>query len=189
LSQDTTLPKYATHLIYLSKAKNDDEVETLLLQSILQKRPKRADFYWFVNVDVTDEPYTMEYKVTTIEKNDIYKVRFKLGFRVQQKISYYLRLVIQEMLNNHEIDLDPYYHAFSDKRYLGDFRFVLIDEEVTQENELPILDNMVLNAYGKMKFLAGRPEKWFGLDESMVTKELVPVIIRRSKDVKLTRIR
>ncbi len=189
LSQDTTLPKYATHLIYLSKAKNDDEVETLLLQSILQKRPKRADFYWFVNVDVTDEPYTMEYKVTTIEKNDIYKVRFKLGFRVQQKISYYLRLVIQEMLNNHEIDLDPYYHAFSDKRYLGDFRFVLIDEEVTQENELPILDNMVLNAYGKMKFLAGRPEKWFGLDESMVTKELVPVIIKRSKDVKLTRIR
>jgi KUP system potassium uptake protein len=66
---------------------------------------------------------------------------------------------------------------------------VLIDEEVTQENELPILDNMVLNAYGKMKFLAGRPEKWFGLDESMVTKELVPVIIKRSKDVKLTRIR
>ena len=99
------------------------------------------------------------------------------------------RSVIQEMLDNHEIDLDPYYHAFSDKRYLGDFRFVLIDEEITQENELPILDNIVLNAYGKMKFLAGRPEKWFGLDESMVTKELVPVVIKRTKDVKLTRIK
>jgi KUP system potassium uptake protein len=189
LSQDTTLPKYATHLIYLSKIKDDNEVEPLVLQSILQKRPKRADFYWFVNVDVSDEPYTMEYKVTTIEKNDVYKVRFKLGFRIQQKISYYLRVVIQEMLDNHEIDLDPYYHAFSDKRYLGDFRFVLLDEEITQENELPILDNFVLNIYGKMKFLAGRPEKWFGLDESMVTKELVPVIIKRTKDIKLTRIK
>jgi KUP system potassium uptake protein len=189
LSQDTTLPKYATHLIYLSKITDDKEVEPLVLQSILQKRPKRADFYWFVNVDVSDEPYTMEYKVTTIEKNDIYKVRFKLGFRIQQKISYYLRVVIQEMLNNHEIDLDPYYHAFSDKRYLGDFRFVLIEEEITQENELPLLDNFVLNLYGKMKFLAGRPEKWFGLDESMVTKELVPVIIKRTKDIKLTRIK
>jgi KUP system potassium uptake protein len=131
----------------------------------------------------------MEYKVTTIEKNDVYKVRFKLGFRIQQKISYYLRVVIQEMLDNHEIDLDPYYHAFSDKRYLGDFRFVLIEEEITQENELPLLDNFVLNLYGKMKFLAGRPEKWFGLDESMVTKELVPVIIKRTKDIKLTRIK
>lgn len=189
LSQDTTLPKFATHLIYLSKAKSDDEVESITLHSILQKRPKRADFYWFVNVDVTDEPYTMEYKVTTVEKNDIYKVRFKLGFRVQQKISYYLRLVIQEMLDGHEIDLDPYYHAFSDKRYLGDFRFVLVEEEITQENELPIMDNIVLGAYSNLKLLAGKPERWFGLDESMVTTELVPVVIKRSKDVKLNRIR
>lgn len=189
LSQDTTLPKFATHLIYLSKAKTDDEVEPLLLHSILQKRPKRADFYWFVNVDVTDEPYTMEYKVTTIEKNDIYKVRFKLGFRVPQKISYYLRLVIQEMLDDHEIDLDPYYHAFSDKRYLGDFRFVLVEEEITQENELPILENIVIGAYDNLKLIAGRPEKWFGLDGSMVTHELVPVIIKKPSKVKLTRIR
>lgn len=189
LSQDTTLPKFSTHLIYLSKAKPDDEIESILLRSILQKRPKRADFYWFVNVDVTDEPYTMEYKVTTIEKNDIYKVRFKLGFRIQQKISYYLRLVIQEMLDNHEIDLDPYYHAFSDKRYLGDFRFVIVEEEIGHENELPFFDNMILSAYGTLKTIAGSPEKWFGLDGSMVTQELVPVVIKKAKEVKLTRIR
>ena len=189
LSQDTTLPKFATHLIYLSKAKMDDEVESPLIYSILHKRPKRADFYWFINVDVTDEPYTMEYKVNVIEKNDIYKVRFRLGFRVQQKISLYLKMVINEMLENKEIDLDPYYHGFSDKHSLGDFRFVLVEEEMSTENDLPLFDNLIMDGYEKMKFLAGRPEKWFGLDGSMVTKELVPVVIAPRTDVSLKRIR
>ncbi len=189
LSNDTTLPKYATHLIYLSKVRSDEQVEPIILYSILQKRPKRADFYWFVNVDVTDEPYTMEYKVNVIEKNDIIRVRFKLGFRVQQKISVYLRLVIEDMVKNHEIDLDPYYHAFIDKKYIGDFRFVLVEEEISQENELPLLDELVLAGYDNLKKLASSPDKWFGLDESMVSKELVPVVIKKQADAIMTRLK
>lgn len=189
LSQDTTLPKYATHLIYLSKVRQDDMVEPLILYSILQKRPKRADFYWFVNVDVTDEPFTMEYKVNVIERNDIIRVRFKLGFRVQQKISVYLKMVIEDMVKNHEINLDPYYHAFIDRNYIGDFRFVIIEEEISQENELPLIDELTLIAYDKIKKLASSPDKWFGLDESMVSNELVPVVIKKQAEVKLSRIR
>jgi KUP system potassium uptake protein len=188
LSQDTTLPKFATHLIYLSKAKADDEVESPLIYSILYKRPKRADFYWFVNIEITDEPHTMEYKINVVEKNDIIRVRFRLGFRVQQKISVYLRMVIQEMVDKDEIDLDPYYHAFIDKNHLGDFRFVLVDEEMSQENELPIIDDLVMQAYDNMKVFAGKPEKWFGLDGSVVTHEMVPVIIKPRSSVKLQRI-
>jgi len=189
LSQDTTLPKYSTHLIYLSKVKKDDEVESLIPHSILQKRPKRADFYWFVNVDVTDEPYTMEYKVSIIEKDDLIKVRFRLGFRVQQKISYFLRLVIEDMVNNHEINLDPYYHGFSDKKQLGDFRFVIIEEEISQENELPVLDSLVMKAYYWVRKTAASPDKWFGLDTSMVTYEMIPVVFKKkTAPVKLTRI-
>lgn len=188
LSQDTTLPKFATHLIYLSKAKIDDEVESPLVYSILQKRPKRADFYWFINVDVTDEPYTMEYKVNVIEKNDVYKVRFRLGFRVQQKIAFFMRLVIKEMIENKEIDLDPYYHGFADKHSMGDFRFVLVEEEISTENQLPILDSLIMDGYELLKLLAGKPEKWFGLDGSMVTKELVPVVIAPISEVHLKRI-
>lgn len=188
LSNDTTLPKYATHLIYLSKVKSDDEVEPIILYSILQKRPKRADFYWFVNIDVTDEPYTMEYKVNIIEKNDIIRVRFKLGFRVEQKISYYLKLVIEDLVKSGDINLDPYYHAFTDKDYIGDFSFVLIEEEISHENDLPIFDELVLNAYSSLKKTASSPNKWFGLDESMVTNELVPVVIKSKKEVQITRL-
>ena len=188
LSEDTTLPKFATHLIYLSKAPLDDEAESLLFYSILQKRPKRADFYWFVYVDVTDEPYTSEYKVSVIEKNDIYKVRFRLGFRMQPKINLYLRKVISEMVQNKEIDLEPYYHGFSKQHQIGDFRFVLVEEEMSAENELPILDTLVMDAYGYLKTLAGKPEKWFGLDGSVVTKEFVPIVITPRTDIKLKRL-
>lgn len=189
LSQDTTLPKYATHLIYLSKVRQDDQVEPIILYSILQKRPKRADFYWFVNVDVTDEPYTMEYKVNIIEKNDIIRVRLKLGFRIQQKISYYLKIVIQDLVKSGEINLDPYYHAFTDKNYIGDFRFVMIEEEISHENDLHFIDELTLIAYSSLRKTAATPEKWFGLDESMVSHEMVPVVIKSQKPVHLTRIR
>ncbi|MFZ9718354.1 MAG: KUP/HAK/KT family potassium transporter [Chitinophagaceae bacterium] len=188
LSQDTTLPKYSTHLISLSKVKKDDEVESLIPHSILQKRPKRADFYWFVNVDVTDEPFTMEYKVNIIEKDDLIKVRFRLGFRVQQKISYFLRLVIEDLVKNHEINLDPYYHGFSDKKQLGDFRFVIVEEEISQENDLPLPDALIMKAYSWVRKTAASPDKWFGLDYSMVTYELVPVVFKKTAPVKLTRI-
>jgi KUP system potassium uptake protein len=183
LSQDTTLPKFATHLIYMSKAPADDEAESPIFYSILQKRPKRADFYWFVNIEVTDEPYTMEYRVCVVEKNDLYKVRFRLGFRVQPKISLYLKKVISDLLANKEIDLDPHYHGFSAQNQIGDFRFVLVEVESS------FFDMLVLDGYEHLKNLAGTPEKWFGIDESVVTKEMVPIVIKKPAEVNLKRIR
>ncbi|MFZ9572122.1 MAG: KUP/HAK/KT family potassium transporter, partial [Bacteroidia bacterium] len=189
LSRDTTLPKYATHLVYMSKVKEQSMVESPILYSILHKRPKRADFYWFVNIEVTDEPYTMEYKVNTIEKNDIYKVQFRLGFRVQQKISIYLKTVIREMVENKEIDLDPHYHAFIDKKSIGDFRYVLVEEEMSQENDLPLFEHTIMKVYNAVRYFSGKPEKWFGLDGSMVSTELVPLIVAPRANAQLKRIK
>ena len=189
LSRDTTLPKYATHLVYMSKVKEATMVESPILYSILHKRPKRADFYWFVNIEVTDEPYTMEYKVVTIEKNDIYKVQFRLGFRIQQKISIYLKTAIREMVENKEIDLDPHYHAFVDKKSIGDFRYVLVEEEMSQENDLPIIEHTIMKVYNAVRYFSGKPEKWFGLDGSMVSTELVPLIVSPRVVTQLKRIK
>ncbi len=189
LSRDTTLPKYATHLVYMSKVKEESMVESPILYSILHKRPKRADFYWFINIEVTDEPYTMEYKVNTIEKNDIYKVQFRLGFRVQQKISIYLKTVIREMVDGKEIDLDHHYHAFVDKKSIGDFRYVLVEEEMSQENDLPLFEHTIMKIYNAVRYFSGKPEKWFGLDGSMVSTELVPLIVAPRASTQLKRIK
>jgi len=189
LSRDTTLPKYATHLVYMSKVKEESMVESPILYSILHKRPKRADFYWFINIEVTDEPYTIEYKVNTIEKNDIYKVQFRLGFRVQQKISIYLKTVIREMVDGKEIDLDHHYHAFVDKKSIGDFRYVLVEEEMSQENDLPLFEHTIMKIYNAVRYFSGKPEKWFGLDGSMVSTELVPLIVAPRASTQLKRIK
>ncbi|MSP58325.1 MAG: potassium transporter Kup [Flavobacteriaceae bacterium] len=189
LSRDTTLPKYATHLIYLDKAKSIHDVESPIIYSILHKRPKRADFYWFINIEITDEPYTLDYRINTIEKNDIYKIQFRLGFRIEQKISVYLRNVIKEMVEEKEIDLDQHYHAFVDKKSIGDFRFVLVEEEMSNENNLTILQFAVMKIYNALRIFAGRPEKWFGLDGSSVSKELVPILVSSKNTHELKRIR
>ncbi len=189
LSRDTTLSKYATHLIYLDKAKSIHEVESPIIYSILHKRPKRADFYWFINIEITDEPHTLEYRINTIEKNDIYKIQFRLGFRVEQKISVYLRNVIKEMVEAKEIDLDQHYHAFIDKKSIGDFRFVLVDEEMSNENNLSILQFAVMKIYNVLRIFAGRPEKWFGLDGSSVNKEMIPILVSSKNTYEIKRIR
>ena len=87
LSNDTTVPKYATHLVYMTSANNPKEIEHKIIYSILNGKPKRADIYWFVHVDTMDDPYTCEYEVTHIIPNDIIRVEFKLGFRVAPRMN------------------------------------------------------------------------------------------------------
>ncbi|MFN3316304.1 MAG: KUP/HAK/KT family potassium transporter, partial [Raineya sp.] len=133
LSKDTTVPKYATHLVFLSTMRSEDRVEQKIMYSILQKQPKRADLYWFVHIEVTDEPYTMEYKTKIIATDDVVKVEFRLGFRVEQRVSLFLRLVIQEMVRNGEIDVRSRYHSHKGRNVIGDFRFVILEETLSSD--------------------------------------------------------
>jgi KUP system potassium uptake protein len=188
LSKDTTIPKYATHLVFLSTMRSDDKVEQKIIYSILQKQPKRADLYWFVHIEVTDEPYTMEYKTKIIAPDDVVKVEFRLGFRVEQRISLFLRLVIQEMVRNGEIDVRSRYHSLKGRNVIGDFRFVILEEVLSSDNDLPFMEQFILNTDISIKNFTASPEKWFGLDTSLVTIEKVPLIINPARDVQLTRV-
>jgi KUP system potassium uptake protein len=188
LSKDTTIPKYATHLVFLSTMRSDDKVEQKIIYSILQKQPKRADLYWFVHIEVTDEPYTMEYRTKIIAPDGVVKVEFRLGFRVEQRISLFLRLVIQEMVRNGEIDVRSRYHSLKGRNVIGDFRFVILEEVLSSDNDLPFMEQFILNTDISIKNLTASPEKWFGLDTSLVTIEKVPLIINPARDVQLTRV-
>ncbi len=105
LSNDTSIPKYSTHLVYLTSANHGNEIEEKILYSILYKQPKRADIYWFVHVDVLDEPYTLEYKVTEIMKGRLIRVDFKIGFRVDPRINLMFRQVVEDLVRNKEVDI------------------------------------------------------------------------------------
>ncbi|MBC7391257.1 MAG: KUP/HAK/KT family potassium transporter [Opitutaceae bacterium] len=188
LSVDNSIPKYATNLIFMTSANRGDEIESKIIYSILQKQPKRADIYWFVHVDVTDEPYTMDYKVDVLVPQDVIRVTFKLGFRVENRINLFFRKAVEELVKSKEVDITSRYDSLNRKNVAGDFRFVVIEKFLSFENDLPISEQLVMDAYFFVKHYANSEEKWFGLDSSMVTVEQVPMIIRPVSDTKLNRV-
>lgn len=188
LSNDVTVPKYSTHLVYLTSANNTDEIEAKIMYSIFQKQPKRADIYWFVHVDVMDEPYKMEYKVTEIIKNDVIRIDFRLGFRVAPRINMMFRKVVQDLVTNHEVDIVSRYESLQRLQVIGDFRFIVIEKHMSYDNEFPVLDKIFLDIYGALKYFSISEEAAFGLDTSSVFVEKVPIVIAPPKDTAMKRI-
>ncbi len=188
LSRDETIPKYATHLVFMSNAGRVSDVESKIIYSIFQRRPKRADIYWFVHVDTMDDPYTMDYKVNIIEPDDIIKVNFKLGFRVDQKINLYFRKVVEDLVANGEVDITSRYRSLNEQNVIGDFRFVVLEKFLSFDNELPLFDRLIMKAYFFLKHYTSSEDKYFGLDSDAVKLEKVPLIIKPVSKFNLKRI-
>jgi KUP system potassium uptake protein len=188
LSADITVPKYATHLVFLSNAGRASEIENKIIYSIFQKRPKRADVYWFVHVDTVDDPHTMEYKVMTVAEDDVYKVNFRLGFRVPNKINLYFRRVLEDMVKCGEVDIRSRYESLNKHNVIGDFRFVVLEKFLSYDNQLSLFENLIMKAYFFIKEFTPSEDKWFGLDSSAVKVEKVPLVIRPTENINLKRI-
>lgn len=188
LSNDTSVPKYATHLVYLTSANRINEIENKVIYSILQKQPKRADIYWFVHVDVMDEPYTMEYKVKELVNDKVIHVDFRLGFRIEQRINVMFRQVVSDLVNNKEVDIRSRYYSLSKNNVIGDFRFVVIEKHLSNENVFGFYEKMLLNIYDFLHLFGLPEEKAFGLDTSSVTVEKVPLVLKSVGKINLKRV-
>jgi KUP system potassium uptake protein len=188
LSNDQTINKYATHLVYLSSANNFKEIEYKIIHSILNKKPKRADIYWFVHVDTVDDPYTCEYEVQTIIPNEVIRVEFRLGFRQQPKINLMFRKVVEDMVANKEVNITSRYESLARNNIAGDFEFIVMEKFLSQDNELPFFERLVMKLYFWLKEISLSEEKGFGLDASNVTVEKFPLVVAPVKSLKLKRI-
>ncbi len=188
LSNDQSINKYATHLVYLSSANNPKEIEYKIIHSILNKKPKRADIYWFVHVDTLDEPYTCEYEVQTIIPNEVIRVEFRLGFRVQPKINLMFRKVVEDMVSNKEVNITSRYESLQRNNIAGDFEFIVMEKFLSQDNELPFWERVVMKLYFWLKEISLSEEKGFGLDASNVTVEKFPLVVAPVKSLRLKRI-
>ena len=188
LSSDPAVPKYATHLVYLTSANQVNEIEEKVVYSILYKQPKRADLYWLVHVDVMDEPYTLEYKVNEIMKGKLIRIDFRIGFRIDPKINLMFRQVVEELVRNQEVDIISRYPSLSKRQLTGDFRFVVMEKFLSVDNDLPWLQKIIMDVYFFIKRFALPEEKAFGLDTSSVTVEKVPLVVKPVTGLKLKRI-
>ncbi|MCX6316547.1 MAG: KUP/HAK/KT family potassium transporter [Bacteroidetes bacterium] len=188
LSNDKSVPKYATHLVYLTSANNPKEIEHKIIYSILNRKPKRADIYWFVHVDTMDDPYTSEYKVEHIIPNDIIRVDFRLGFRMEPRINLMFRKVVEDLVANKEVNIISRYESLASNNTVGDFQFMVMEKYLSQDNELPFIERVIMKFHFWLKDHSLSEEKGFGLDLANVTVEKFPLIVAPVTNLKLKRI-
>jgi len=188
LSSDRTVPKYATHLVYMTSANNPKEIEHKVIYSILNKKPKRADIYWLVHIDTVDNPYTCEYHVEHIIPNDIIRIDFRLGFRMQPRINLMFRKVVEDLVANKEVNIISRYESLANNQVVGDFQFIVLEKYLSQDNELPFLEQLIMKFHFWLKDRSLSEEKGFGLDLANVTVEKFPLVVAPVTNLKLTRI-
>lgn len=188
LSNDASISKYATHLIYLTKANYPLEIEQRIIYSIFSRNPKRADKYWFVHIDRTDQPYTMEYSVEELAGDKVIRVNFRLGFRVQPRLNMLFRKVVQEMVAKKELDITSKYESLNKYNLAADFKFVILERFLSIENEFSVKEGFILNTYFAIKSTAQHDTKAFGLDTSDVKIEKIPLVVSPITKLELKRV-
>jgi len=187
LSEDDSIPKFATHLIYLTKADKRHEIEEKIIKSIFSKKPKRADVYWFLHLNRTNEPYTLSYDVTELIDDKVIKVNINVGFRIQPKTELYFKKIVIELVENKELNLHIRPDGSTKYNAEPDFKFVVIEKFLSVENEFTFRDGLLLNVYFKLKQLGLSDEKAFGLDKSDVIIEDTPLLYQPMNNIELTR--
>jgi KUP system potassium uptake protein len=188
LSNDNSIPKYATHLVYLTSANNPKEIEHKIIYSILNRKPKRADIYWFVHVDTLDDPFTSEYSVEVIIPNELIRVEFRLGFRMEPHINIMFRQVVENMVANREVNITSRYESLQRNNVVGDFQFIVMEKFLSRDNELPFIEKLIMKLHFWVKELSLSEEKGFGLEQSNVTVEKFPLIVAPVSKLKLKRV-
>jgi KUP system potassium uptake protein len=187
LSEDDNIPKFSTHLIYLTKANIWNQVEEKIINSIFSKKPKRADVYWFVHINRTTEPYTLSYDVSELIDDKVIKVTIHAGFRIQPKTELYFKKIVQELVAQKELNLHIRPDGSTKYNAQPDYKFVVIEKFLSVENEFALKEGILLNSYFFLKELGQSDEKAFGLDKSDVEVEHVPLIYQPVQNIQLTR--
>ncbi len=187
--KDDTISYTANNLVYLMKGEDFEEIDRDILYSILDRDPKKADAYWFISVNTTDQPFQREYEVNTLGTEFLYRVNLNLGFKVRQSVNIYLRQVVTDLMMSGELPPQSKEYSVYGPSAIGSFKFCLIRKMMPMQDELSTIDNMLIHTKYYIRRVAGNPARWFGLETSRVIVEYVPLFLpRRKKEERLERV-
>lgn len=175
IKKDETIPKFATHLVYITASPRKYEVESTIAYSLLNKQPKRADVYWFLHIDIKDDPYTFGYSVTPLVKNTVLKIDFLLGFRIEPRINLYFHQILEDLKNSGELDSLSRYPSFRDSQVVGDIKYIIIERVLSIDHKFSFKDRLIMNISDMIRVLAISDDKAFNLDVSNTLVEKVPL--------------
>jgi KUP system potassium uptake protein len=188
LSKDESIPKYATNLVYITKANSPNEIEAKIIYSIINKQPKRADVYWFIHVDITDEPDTFEYRVYHYNHGSIIKVDFRLGFKVDPRIHVYFKQVVEDLNESKEIDILSRYSSLREHLINGDFQYIVIDRIANYDYDFSAHQKFVMNSYEMIRHFGISEARSLGLDTTSCMVEKVPLLVDQHASRKIERV-
>ena len=177
IKADESIPKYASNLVYVNHADKEGSVDDKLLYSIINKQPKRADHYWLINLEFVDTPDTLEYRYETLIPNTLYSVTMHIGFRIEPRVSLYLRQVVEDLVASRKVDITSTYTSLRKNNISGDFRFIIIHRVYYPESSDNRQQNLLMSIYALISKIGIDEPKALGLDTSMVVVERVPLII------------
>lgn len=187
LSEDDTVPKYSTHLIYLSKADKNYEIEEKIIKSIFSKKPKRADVYWFFHINRVNEPFALNYDVIELLDDKVIKIVLNIGFRVQPRVELYFKKIVLDLVKNKELNLHIRPDGSTKYNCEPDYKFIILEKFLSVENEFAVRDGLLLHAYYMLKYLSISDIKAFGLDKSDVEIEKIPIVYQPITQLPLER--
>lgn len=188
LSHDDEYPTYATNLVYTAKVKYGKFIKREILYSILDKRPKRAKAYWFITVNVTNEPYTAEYSVNTYGTKNVINVQLYLGFKKQTSVNVYLRQIVHDLIADGTIEAQPQEYTTTPGRDVGDFSFVIVNDVISPQTQLVSYEKWLVEARVWLQNLSSNPASWFGLEYADTIVEHIPLILGRQNTNSINRV-
>lgn len=189
LSHDENYPTYATNLVYMANVKYNKFIKREILYSILDKRPKRAKAYWFVTVNVTNEPFTTEYAVNTYGTKNVINIQLYLGFKKQTSVNVYIRQIVHDLIADGTIEAQPQEYTTTPGRDVGDFAFVIVQDVISPQTQLVGYEKWLVEARVRLQNLSSNPASWFGLEYADTIIERIPLILGRPNPSYIKRIK
>ncbi len=184
---DNSIPKEATNLVYMSMSSNDQMIDSNIVYSIFKKRPRRADIYWFVHVDIVDDPFLKSYKVSTLVPGKVFFVKLKFGFKVEHKVNLMFSKIVEDMQNNNEVDELSHYNSLREYNLPADFKFILINSRVSVDDLLSPLNQFIVRFYRLLKKISLPTTEDFGLELSNTELDTIPIKVGTKVNIDLKR--
>lgn len=188
VSKDKSIPKFATNLVYLTRTDSKDDIESKIIYSLIYKSPKRADKYWLIHVNYTDEPSMLQYEVREMIKDIFFRIDLNIGFKIRPRINLFFRKIIENMVANNEITLTSGYDSLKKHNIPGDYKFIMIDRIHTADLEVKFWNRFLFSFYQIVNKISIPDIQAFGLDTSNVLLEKVPLNVVTNTEIKIKRV-
>ena len=118
----------------------------------------------------------------------VFRVQLRLGFKVNQRVNIYLRQITSDLVANGELPPQTRKYSIYEPGMIGTFRFCMIRKLLVPESDIPSYKRAAISLKYAIRHFAGSPARWYGLENSSLIVEYVPLFVKMKDSHQLKRI-